>query len=417
MPRSNLHSAFRTPHSALRHLWPWLPLLWLGLGLAAWVRGEEVLLLVAMGLAAAWLVGLLSGLGPTCRTPVDWPLAFIVLWLPVNYWASADKAASIPAAANLLVGVAVFYLVVAVAQAARRPRWPGYLFVLSGAGLLLAVLLVPDGLRGRLTLPAPLLALARRVPDTVNANVLSGALLPAAVLAGGLALAPGHPVRRVLCALLTIASAAVMTLGASRGALLGLGAGLLVGLLSLGRWYRLAGLLGAAGGAVAIWRIGPGTLLELLGKGSVVGSLAGRLEVWSRALYALQDFVFTGIGIGTFHLVIPLLYPYFMVGPDTTIPHAHNLFLQVGTDLGLPGLVAYGTIILLSSWLAASAVAGRTDRWTRFVGAGLLGALVAVLTHGLFDAVLWGTKPAFELWWLFGLAATIPSFSTLQSGE
>jgi putative inorganic carbon (HCO3(-)) transporter len=394
-----------------------LPILWLGLGLAAWLRGDPILILVAMGSAAAWLVGLLSGLGPVGRTPVDWPLAFIALWLPVNYWASADKSASIPAAANLLVGIAVFYLVVAVAQAARRPRWPVYLFVLTGAGLLLAVVLVPDGLRGRLPLPAPLLALASRVPDTVNANVLGGALLPAAVLAGGLALAPGHLARRILSALLVLASAAVMVLGASRGALLGLGAGLLVALLSLGRWYRLVGLLGAAGGAVAVWRIGPGTLLELLGKGGAAGSLAGRLEIWSRALYALQDFVFTGIGIGTFHLVIPLLYPYFTVGFDTPVPHAHNLFLQVGTDLGLPGLVAYGTIVLLCLWMAASAVAGRADRWTRFVGAGLLGALVAVLTHGLFDAVLWGTKPAFELWWLFGLAATTPFFFILQSGE
>jgi len=237
------------------------------------------------------------------------------------------------------------------------------------------------------------------------------------VLAGGLALAPGHRARRILSALLLLASAVVMVLGASRGAMLGLAVGLLVALLSLGRWYRLVGLLAGAGGAVAVWRIGPGTLLELLGKGGAAGSLAGRLEVWSRALYALQDFVFTGIGIGTFHLVIPLLYPYFTIGPDSPVPHAHNLFLQVGTDLGLPGLVAYGTLVLLSLWMAASVVTDRVDRWIRFVGAGLLGALVAVLTHGLFDAVLWGTKPAFELWWLFGLAATVYSSSIIQSGE
>ena len=112
-----------------------------------------------------------------------------------------------------------------------------------------------------------------------------------------------------------------------------------------------------------------------------------------------------------------MLYPYFTVGFSTPVPHAHNLFLQVGTNLGLPGLVAYGTIVLLCLWMAASVVTDRVDRWIRFVGAGLLGALVAVLTHGLFDAVLWGTKPAFELWWLFGLAATVYSSSIIQSGE
>jgi putative inorganic carbon (HCO3(-)) transporter len=377
------------------------------MGLAAWLRSDQTLILIAMGMAVAWAVGLLSGLGPAVRTPVDWPLTFILLWLPVNYWASADRFASIPAAANVLIGIAAFYLVLAVGQAARRPRWSVYLFLLVGAGLLLAVALVPDGLRGRLALPAPVLALARRMPDTVNANVLAGALLPAAVLSGGLILAPGHWLRRIGCALLLAASVAVMVLGASRGALLGLGAGFLAMLLILGRWYRLAGIVAAAGAGVAIWRIGLAPLLELLGKGGAVGSMAGRLEVWSRALYALQDFVFTGIGIGTFHLVIPLLYPYFTVGADTPVPHAHNLFLQIGADLGLPGLLAYATIIALSLWMTAVVAARYGGGWSRYTAAGVLGALIAGLSHGLVDAVLWGTRPAGVLWWLLGLAALL----------
>ncbi|PKO20205.1 MAG: hypothetical protein CVU38_21370, partial [Chloroflexi bacterium HGW-Chloroflexi-1] len=254
--------------------------------LVAWPDPEQIVLLVGMGVAAVWLVGLLSGLGPAVRTPVDWPLAVIVLWLPANYWASADKSASIPAAANLLIGVAIFYLVVAVAQAAGRPRWPLYLFLTAGAGLLLGVVLVPDGLRDRLTLPAPVLALAGRVPDTINANVLAGALLPAAVLAGGLVLASGNWLRRIACVLLVGAAAAVMILGASRGALLGLGVGLLAVLLARGGWYRVSGLLATVGIGVGVWRFGVGTLLELLGKGGAAGSLAGRLEIWSRALYA-----------------------------------------------------------------------------------------------------------------------------------
>ena len=58
-------------------------------------------------------------------------------------------------------------------------------------------------------------------------------------------------------------------------------------------------------------------------------------------MYALQDFVFTGIGIGNFNLVIPQLYPYITIPPGVDIPHAHNLLLQIGLDLGLPGLIAY----------------------------------------------------------------------------
>ena len=385
----------------------WLPAFWLGLALLAWVRPSQTLALVTMALAAAWLVGLLAGLARDCRGPADWPLAFIALWLPVNYWASADKPSSIAAAANVLAGIALFYLVLAVGRVARRPRWPLYGFLLVGAGLLLAVLLVPDGLRGRLPIPAALLALARRIPDTVNANVLAGALLPAAIMAAALTLAPGRWPVRVAGIALAAAATAVMMLGASRGALMGLAVGLLALFVALGGWHRLGGLAIAAAAAVIVWRVGPLTLLELLGKGGAAGSLAGRLEIWSRAFYALQDFVFTGIGIGTFHLVIPLLYPYFTVGFDTPIGHAHNLLLQIGVDLGLPGLIAYATILILSLWVVGWTAATSPDRQQRFVAAGLLGALVGVLAHGLFDAVLWGAKPAFVLWWLLGLASGI----------
>jgi putative inorganic carbon (HCO3(-)) transporter len=227
--------------------------------------------------------------------------------------------------------------------------------------------------------------------------------LPAAVIAFGLMLAPGRWAVRIGGGLLAAAAAGVMALGASRGALLGLSIGVLVVLLVSGRWQRLLGAILIVGAVIALWRIGPLTLLELLGKGGAAGSLSGRLEIWSRALYALQDFVFTGIGIGTFHLVIPLLYPYFTVGFDTPVSHAHNLYLQVGADLGLPGLWAYVTIVLCSLGLIVTALKHSANRWQRQQAAGILGALVAVWVHGLFDAVLWGTKPSFLLWWLIGL--------------
>jgi putative inorganic carbon (HCO3(-)) transporter len=395
--------------------WPWLPGFWLAGALAAWLRTNQFVLFFAMALAAVWLTGLLLGAGPRVRTPADWPMAIIALWLPVNYWASADKGLSIQAAGNLLVGMALFYLVVAVGQVGRRPLWPMYLFLLVGAGLLLAVALVPGGLRGRLTLPGPLLALAQRIPETVNANVLAGALLPSALLASSLALAPTRPLIRAASICLFAVSAAVMALGASRGALFGLAVGVLALLAVLSRWHRLGAVVLATGGGVVIWRVGLANLLELLGKGGATGSMAGRVEVWSRALYALQDFAFTGIGIGTFERVIPILYPYFLIGPDGSVPHAHNLFLQVGVDLGLPGLIAYATIVVLSLWMAL-ATSQKAAGWRRYAAAGVWAGLIGVLVHGLVDAVLWGTKPAAVLWWLLALAATFYSSEELSNG-
>ena len=39
------------------------------------------------------------------------------------------------------------------------------------------------------------------------------------------------------------------------------------------------------------------------------------IEIWSRALYALQDFPFTGVGLGAFRRVVNVLYPLFLVPP------------------------------------------------------------------------------------------------------
>jgi putative inorganic carbon (HCO3(-)) transporter len=70
-------------------------------------------------------------------------------------------------------------------------------------------------------------------------------------------------------------------------------------------------------------------------------SLDTRIELWSRAIDAIQDFPITGIGMNMFRQVVPNMYPLFLISPDTDIVHAHNEFLQVALDLGIPGLIAF----------------------------------------------------------------------------
>jgi putative inorganic carbon (HCO3(-)) transporter len=133
----------------------------------------------------------------------------------------------------------------------------------------------------------------------------------------------------------------------------------------------------------------------------------------------IQDFPFTGVGMGTFTAVADRLYPFFLYAPGT-VEHAHNLFLQVAVDLGLPGLVAWLAILLglgySAGWLVkissgdAHVLPGRslamTGRWRLGLAAGLLAALVALVVHGLTDAVTWGmVRPAPLVWLLWGLIA------------
>ncbi len=75
----------------------------------------------------------------------------------------------------------------------------------------------------------------------------------------------------------------------------------------------------------------------------------------------LQDFPFTGIGMGTFTQVADRLYPFFLYAPGT-VEHAHNLFLQVGVDLGLPGLIAWLAIFMIGLFSGFPRLAPGTGR-------------------------------------------------------
>ncbi len=138
------------------------------------------------------------------------------------------------------------------------------------------------------------------------------------------------------------------------------------------------------------------------------GGLEQRVEIWSRAIYMVQDFSFTGVGMGSFGRVADLLYPFFLAPPGQ-IPHAHNLFLQVAVDLGIPGLLAWLAVlftVMVAAWQVYRS--GRRHphgSYRTALGAGLLASQAALMVHGLTDAVVWGmTKPSVVLWAVWGLA-------------
>ncbi|MFG3714450.1 O-antigen ligase family protein [Micromonospora sp. NPDC047730] len=83
--------------------------------------------------------------------------------------------------------------------------------------------------------------------------------------------------------------------------------------------------------------------------GRETGDLSGRLEVWPLGVSAWMEQPFTGLGPGVFRMVNP-----FQIGP-------HNLLLAVGTDLGLVGVLLYGSAVA-AALAAAARQAGHVGR-------------------------------------------------------
>jgi len=380
-------------------------------------------------------------------TRMNRPFVLLLLWLPVTLWVSGDAERSWAAVGYLALGMALY---LALLNWPPTQHYPCLLVAGIGAiGLALAM-----------TGPALLASIPTKIfifsdelmqskpvdlfgsGETINSNVLAGALLLPSLVLGALALRwdwrpPGWG-GWVLPPLLGAASLfmlATLLLTQSRGAYLAaLVGGVLLLLLRWPRAWIVLAVAMLAALSVLAWE-GATFSAQALDGGDSAASLSGRTDIWQYAFYTLLNFPLTGIGIGTFDQMMPLLYPDIEILSNGSISHAHNLALQVGLDLGLPGLLAYiwllvGAFQILIGVLrhpapepAEAEIPAEENaqprrrrsstrrqrkaalRWT--LAAGLLAGLVGMLVHGTVDAVLWGTRMALIPWLLLALTALL----------
>lgn len=350
------------------------------------------------------------GSRPLATYPTVLPMLLLVLWLSINFWSSADRLVSWVAVGYLLFGIALYYFFTSLPTTHSTLTYlAGGIGVIGGGLAMLFPFIIAWKPQFRLfyfPLYTRLQALQLNIGETVHANVLAGALV--LTLPVMMVLLIDLWRRRVKCrwtslaAIGTILIFIAIILSQSRGGYLATVVALATMLLLY--WPRLGYLTPLLlAGIVVFTRIV--SLQRLLNQFSTDGSLggwAGRIEIWQTSLFALSDFAFTGIGIGTFTSVIPLLYP--LSFPIESYPHAHNLFLQIGLDLGIPGLIAYlALLITLVAMLAVTLHSQHITPTNRLFAIGASGSLAAMLVHGLLDAVTWGTKLAFVPWVLFAL--------------
>lgn len=376
-----------------------------------WVPVAAVALLVTVGLLRSLATGRLLG-----HTPADWPLLLILLTLPVGLWASADRGVTLPRVYAFIANLALFWAVAGLAGA-RVLRWSGW--GLLFAGLVLTGVFLLGTRFGAAKLPFINRDIYALLPGSFkpfwnesgfNANLAGGVMALFWPPAFMLAVAGESRWQRLLALFSVIVLSTMILLTQSRGALIAVSLALPVITIVYHRrwlWIWLAGVI--AGAVYLVVQRGGIALETLLGQDSVLGvsSLQGRLELWSRALYMIQDFPFTGVGLGMFQRVVQLLYPTFIIAPDTVFDHAHNIYLQAAAEMGIPGLIGhlalYGT---LGSLLMRQSMGHGRARY-RVIAIGLFGSLLVYLTHGLTDAVSFYLRTAFVVWSLFGLMVAI----------
>lgn len=373
----------------------------------------SVRLLPAAVITAAvfWLLRWIASGRPTRRTPVDGAVLLMMVMVLVTLWATAIPEKTIPQVYRLLTGVAIFYAILNWAKHLKHLQLLLLGISLAGFGLSLFAVFSVEWPNKLPFIPQQLYEkFAILVSDTVNPSVMAGSLvllLPIPLARLLFAWGKMRWAERFIHGEAVVVMLIFIGLTQSRGSWLALGTVFLA--LVILRWKRgwLALLPAAAGGLAAIARLGLPRLIEMVFSGSAISSWDGRKEIWSRALYMIQDFPFTGIGMGSFTDVADALYPFFSYSPGT-VNHAHNLFLQVAVDLGIPGLLAWLMILLTVialAWKIYRHGSKQLDLPVASLGAGLLCSQLALAVHGLTDAVTWGmVKPAPLVWVVWGVS-------------
>jgi putative inorganic carbon (hco3(-)) transporter len=347
------------------------------------------------------------------RTPADLPIGVMVFMSFVTLWATALPDVTLPQVYRLLSGIMLYYAIVNWGVTFRRLRRVVIGVALMGAGLALFAPFSVEWYVNKLpAIPQWLYSqFLLVVKDTVHRNVMGGALviiLPVVIAIILFAWRNCFFTEKILFGFAALLMGCMLVLTQSRGALLGLGVALVVLVTLRWRWgWLVIPVIGVYVGVITL-SLGPTHVVETIAAGVSLEGLPGRLEVWSRAIMMIQDFFFTGIGMGTFGPVADAMYPFFLAAPGST-PHAHNLFLQVAVDLGVPGMIAWVAVlitVLVSAWKIYRRGQLAGNPWMIGLGAGLLSSQAAMVMHGMFDAVTWGmVKPAPLVWALWGLAA------------
>jgi len=257
------------------------------------------------------------------------------------------------------------------------------------------------------------------VAGGINPNEIAGAmtfLIPITLI---MIVYPLPWVWRVLGGLAFLMMSVALILGQSRFAIAGVAGVLgLIAVLALpGRW-RVITLVGvglfALIQAVLLFNLIPTGDSDGIGLSSRdLATSSQRLDIWDSAVGITEAHPLTGVGMNRFR--------YFEVARDFPIigwdipdpedpesfrrrrpPHAHNLFFQITTDLGLPGLLAFVGLYITAAYMTwRTWVQG--DRSTRLLAFSLFAGLLAHTAYGMGDAIPIWDRFAFLFWWTLGL--------------
>lgn len=375
---------------------------------------------VALKLGAALLVA--TGLWSALRSgrlnislqPLHLPVLFYLLAAAGSLLVAVRPAPAVDALLLLLCVAIAFFATTRIARTLSGART-----ILHGIGIITAVTVVyaliqylsPD------TFVKAVVSKERSILSTFcNAMYFGGFLV--LVLPISLALArtsPAGSIRRIAYIFLSAAIMFCVIITESRSAWFGTIAGVLIfGLISAPSTKARLIVVGVIAAGILVAIVG---FQDLFSRrfaefvyGGATSSFSRRVLFYDAAWKAFLDSPVLGHGIGNFALFAPIFRSphYWMSRSEDIVPHTHNEFLQILSENGLVGFLAFAALLVL--FFRGAVRSMRNDgSEMKILQTGFVAAVVGTLVDNLASMDLRTTPVALLFWVVLGLSsATAP---------
>lgn len=127
-------------------------------------------------------------------------------------------------------------------------------------------------------------------------------------------------------------------------------------------------------------------------------SNAYRITMWKITMDIIRDHPIAGVGFG--HLPFKETFETYI----RTMPtyHAHNTYLEIAAELGIPGLIAFLFLLFVIFKYGIQRLISQENRYIRIMAAGAFSGLAGLMAHGAVENVIYLTRIIIYFWILIG---------------
>ena len=227
-----------------------------------------------------------------------------------------------------------------------------------------------------------------------NPNLLAAFLVIMMAIAGGMALCNRTRIFKILLFLLTILMALCLVYTYSRGAWISiLAVALFYSIINNRRimwFFLLLPIIGFFAHNAILER-----LTSILNPTDTSATM--RMALWESTFAMISAKPWLGIGWGAYWLVYPQ-YDFYVNDISVKIFHAHNTYLHIAAEIGIPGFLAFMLIAYMHLRKAITVMRANTGCWLGGLMLGAVGANVAMAINGLTDHILFNTQLCMLFW-------------------